>query len=338
MKRLIALIVLLAATAAGCTTEQGTGNANANNGTANANTNANANASKSPEAVSESDVIAREKALWDTIKRKDFDAFGNMLADDQVYVTSTGVFDKAGTIKDVKEIEFTDLSMQDFKVVNIDKDAVAVTYTVSAKGMYQGKPMPPGNMRASTAWVNRGGKWLAIYHQDTDVKQPPASQKATANANTNANANQSPKAATATASPATPAGSPATAAGSAIDPLGREKAVWDAIKRKDFAAFAAMLAPDAIEVEGSGVYDRSQSVEGLKQANLPANMTQTDYKEIKLDADASLITYTVKDPKDTAAPEGERHSSIWVKRDGQWLAAFHQGTVIVKPPPAPPAK
>ena len=45
-------------------------------------------ASPAAVAMTEAAAIAKEKAIWDTIKNKDWDAFGNMLADDQVEVTA----------------------------------------------------------------------------------------------------------------------------------------------------------------------------------------------------------------------------------------------------------
>jgi hypothetical protein len=51
---------------------------------------------------------------------------------------------------------------------------------------------------------------------------------------------------------------------------------------------------------------------------------QSDFKTVNFDSDALLVTYLVKssDPK---VPQ-ERHTTIWVKRDGKWKALFHQGT------------
>ena len=48
-------------------------------------------------------MTAKEKAAWDTLKKKDFDAFGNMLASDYIEVGDDGVFDKAGIIADLKD-------------------------------------------------------------------------------------------------------------------------------------------------------------------------------------------------------------------------------------------
>ncbi len=56
---------------------------------------------------------------------------------------------------------------------------------------------------------------------------------------------------------------------------------------------------------------------------------------MKLDSDASLVTYVLK--ISGATPDQERHSTIWIDRGGKWLALFHHGTPVMKAPAAMPA-
>ena len=279
-------------------------------------------ASPAAVAMTEADAIAKEKAIWDTIKNKDWDAFGNMLADDQLEVTGEGVNDKAASIASVKKFEPTEVVFSDWKFLSIDKDAFIVIYTANTKGKYDGIEFKPVSARASSAWVNRGGKWLAIYHQECPVKPPM------------------PPAKTSTKSPATATSSPAaapvlTAAGP--DAIANEKMVWDLFKAKNWDAFAALLAPDSIEVESEGVYDKAESVKGVSTFDA-SKFELSDFKTVNLDADAMLVTYVSKMAGMTKmagmSPDGERHSTIWVNRDGKWLALFHHGgTAVMKPAP-----
>jgi len=124
-------------------------------------------------AISEADAIAKEKAIWETIKNKDFETFANTLADDQVEVAADGVHDKAASIAAVKPFEPTEISFSDWKLLPNDKDAVVITYTVTSKGKYKGKEYPSEPVRGSSAWVNRGGKWLAMFHQECAASASP---------------------------------------------------------------------------------------------------------------------------------------------------------------------
>ena len=121
-----------------------------------------------------------------------------------------------------------------------------------------------------------------------------------------------------------------SAAISEDDLIAREKQVWDALKRKDYDAFAAFLADDQMEVNSSGVYDRAGTIKGVKEIDL-SSATLSDFKVLKLDNDAAVVTYLVKGATPLFTAEGELHSTVWVKRKGKWLAVFHQGTAAAKP-------
>ncbi|MBA2526193.1 MAG: DUF4440 domain-containing protein [Pyrinomonadaceae bacterium] len=258
-------------------------------------------------ALSEADAIAKEKAIWDTIKNKDYEAFGNMLADDQIEVLPDAVRDKAASIAGVKEFEPTEITFSDWKYLPIDKDAVVLAYHVDLKGRFKGKEFAPQSVRASSAWINRNGKWLAAYHQECEVSTTPPPTAGSSPARTSA----SP---TSTSTPVT----------TDADPVATEKALWETLKSKNYDGFAAFLAADAMEVEPNGVYDKAGTVSEVRKFDF-SKVQLSEFKSVAFDVDAALVTYLVKLPGSAPA---ERHSTIWAKRDGKWLAVFHHGTPI----------
>lgn len=304
MKRIILLAVSLLAASA-CTTTQAPSNSAA---TPPANTTASATP-KAEMNTNDSGATAQEKQIWDNIKKQDADAFAAMLADDFVYISNDGVYDKAGTVDGIKQMALTDVTLSDWKTVQLGKDAAVVTYTVNIKGTSGGQPVPPDSMRAGSVWVNRGGKWVGVFHQDTPVKERPADQQAS-----------STPSAKATASPAE--SKPAEPVSD--DPVAREKQVWDALKKKDYDRFASLLAEDQIEVGGSGVNDKAASVAGVRNADL-GSAVLSDFKTTKINDDAVVVTYMIKGVKGMP-PAGARASTVWAKRDGNWLAVYHQDT------------
>jgi len=250
MKKISALVSFLSLLifAAACTTEP----------TINTGTNSNANMSMSKTAApSEADIIAKEKAAWDTLKKKDYDAFGNMLASDYLEVTDNGVFDKAGIVADIKDFELTDATFSDWKMLPIDNDAAIITYNTTLKATYKGKEVPPGPYHSAGAWVNRDGKWLALFYQQTPVKTPPP-----------------PPPPAGAATPEKSAASPAARmADAGSDPIANEKIVWDAFKSKNYDAFAALLDPAFVEIESTGVYDKAGSVKGASSFEISFSYT-----------------------------------------------------------------
>src|SRR5207244_3216922 len=107
--------------------------------------------------------------------------------------------------------------------------------------------------------------------------------------------------------------------------------------KKDYDRFASYLSDNSIEVEETGVYDKPGSVKGVSMLDA-SKATLSDFKAMKLDDDASLVTYLVKIPVKGVSPLGERHSTIWTNKDGKWLTDFHEGTSATPPPKAPAKK
>ena len=297
MKKLFVLISLLSVAAA-CAAPP------ANQGNVNTSTVAE---KPSVPAMTEADAIAKEKAVWDAITKKDYDGFAAMLDSGQLEVMSDGVMDKATSVTSVKDFEPTETTFSNWKFLSIDKDSYVVVYDASMKGKYKGKEFPPTTVHASSAWANRDGTWLAVYHQECEVmKMPPPPSPST----------QKPAASPAT----TPAQAVATS-----DPVANEKMVWDFLKAGQYDAFGAILATDAIEVEPNGVFDKAGIITGVKGMDF-SKSTTSDFKSLKIDSDAALVTYLLTTPG--AKPAEERHTTIWAMRDGKWLAVFHHGTPI----------
>ena len=316
MKRIIVLVALLAAASACTPAEQGNGN-NSNLVVANANS---ATPQASPASVSDADIIAQERQLLDALKAKNWDAFAAKLADDQIYVSGEGVYDKTQSVEGVKKTDFKEFTTSDMKVLKLDQDAAVLTYTNVAKGTYEGKPLPDTPSRDTTIWVNRGGKWLAVFHQETYAQPPATPGASTANSNSAAS-NSNSTAPGATASPA------ATVAAAPANVTDAEKQVWDMLKAGNWDGFAAFLTSDFVEVESDGVYDKAGSIAGVKRMDF-STAALSDFKEVKLDADASVLIYVSKGRGKDWPPKGMRHSTVWVNRGGKWQAAFHQGTII----------
>lgn len=302
MKRVL-IITMLLVVASACTSQAPTNSTTPTNTSANTN----AQAPKSTAAMSDTELMAREKQVLDALKNKDWNTFGSFLSDDHVYVGDHGVQDKKSSIDGLsaalKDATITEISMADFKSLSLDKDAVIVTYTTTTKGTLDGKEMTSMPQRNSSVWANRGGKWLAVFHQDTDV--------AKAAAPSGTGAKLTPKPAVGLTEP---------------DAIAREKQAWEAIEKKDWDAFTSMLADDEWEIESDGVFDKAGTLNGLSQSNDMPKMTLSDFKVLKIDDDAAIVTYTVK-PETGKPGATEMHAStVWINRGGKWLAIFHQGT------------
>jgi hypothetical protein len=255
------------------------------------------------------DISAKEKAAWDAFKRKDEAAFKKYLLPDYFGVTAGGVSDTAQSLTGMKDTELSDYTLADWKLTTIDKDAVLLTYTATnEKATYKGKPVPSGPYYEASVYINRNGEWLNIYYQETLQQKMPMASPSPAKPATPANAGSSPV---------------AKPAETTDDVAANEKLVWDAIKSRNYDAFGSYLADDSTEIEETGVYDKAGSIKGVQGFDA-SKATLSDWKTVKFDDDASVVTYKVTIPGEK--PDTGYHSTIWVKRDGKWHAFFHMGT------------
>lgn len=116
-------------------------------------------------------LIALEKRAWEEWKNKNGSFYKTLLIDEAVNVTAEGVADKSQIIKNVSSgCEVKSFSLDNIKVIMLDKDAAILTYTAMQDGVCGGKTIP-AKVLASSVYVKRGGKWLNAFYQETPAVQ-----------------------------------------------------------------------------------------------------------------------------------------------------------------------
>ncbi|HEY6217770.1 MAG TPA: nuclear transport factor 2 family protein [Pyrinomonadaceae bacterium] len=122
-------------------------------------------------AQSQRAIIATEKKLWEGWKNKDFKAFKANLSTDSILIGDMGVADKATALKDLEgtPCEVKSYELSDIKVTFLNSSAALITYKATQDATCGGTQVPAA-IWASSAYVMRGGKWLAASHQETPAK------------------------------------------------------------------------------------------------------------------------------------------------------------------------
>ena len=124
----------------------------------------------SKDSKVEAQIIALEKAGWEAWKNKDAKWFQNNSIDEVMWINSESVTDKPQFIKDLSTCDVKSYSLDNFKFVMLDKDAVLMTYTAMQDGVCNGKKIPL-QVRATVNYVKRGGKWLEAMYMETPTAQ-----------------------------------------------------------------------------------------------------------------------------------------------------------------------
>ena len=127
-------------------------------------------AAKAPDAKTEAQIIALEKAGWEAWKNNDATWFQRNLTDDYVGATASGLWDKAKVVSATpKGCAVKSFALANFKVVMLDANVALLTYTATQDGVCEGKAIPD-KVRAMVNYVKRGGKWLEASYMEKPME------------------------------------------------------------------------------------------------------------------------------------------------------------------------
>lgn len=114
-----------------------------------------------------------------------------------------------------------------------------------------------------------------------------------------------------------------------------EKGAWEAWKKKDAAYFESFLSDDTVQVGAGGVGRKAQIVKGIGESTCDVkSYTVGDIDVVMLNVDTAILTYSATQDATcggAAEPSPVWASSVFVRRGGKWLAAFHQETPAQRP-------
>jgi hypothetical protein len=121
-------------------------------------------------------IIAQEQMIIDAIKKRDANAFKSMVDANGYEVTSQGTRSLSDLMTELfsPDLTFTELKMENPMVKRLDKDSAVLTYKSTGTATYKGQTSS-GTSYDTTIYVRRAGKWLAVFHQSTDMAKPGAS-------------------------------------------------------------------------------------------------------------------------------------------------------------------
>jgi hypothetical protein len=130
------------------------------------------------DAQAEKALIAAERAVQDAVAKGNVEVFKQHVAADAWTIDSmSGRMPVADFVKDfanmTKEMKITSWDITDTKTIWADANAAVLTYKWTGVGTYQGQPVP-SPVWCSTVWAKKGGKWMAVFHQESAAMPAPA--------------------------------------------------------------------------------------------------------------------------------------------------------------------
>ncbi len=118
----------------------------------------------------ETQIIALEKQAWQEWTNKNTSFVQNYLADDAFYVYADGIVDKAQIVKSIPTCDLKSFSLDNFTFRMLDKNSALLNYTAAQDATCYGKKQA-ANIRVSSVYVRRGGKWLSLSYMETPIAQ-----------------------------------------------------------------------------------------------------------------------------------------------------------------------
>jgi hypothetical protein len=110
-----------------------------------------------------------------------------------------------------------------------------------------------------------------------------------------------------------------------------EKQLWEAWKNKDMGPFKQHLTDDTVMVDPGGITHGKDKAVDFMTKN-PCDVKSYSLGDMKvdwIDKDTALVTYKAQSDATCGGqktPESVYAASLWVKKNGKWLGAFHQET------------
>jgi len=113
-------------------------------------------------------LIANERALYGAVAKGDRSTFLSLTLPDGVWTTAPGFVPMKLLADRLETFALNTWDVVNPRVIRLDDNSAVVVYSWQGAGTSQNLPLPP-TLLASTTWTKRDGKWLAAFHQETEL-------------------------------------------------------------------------------------------------------------------------------------------------------------------------
>lgn len=123
------------------------------------------------KAALEKALIANEHKVADALMKKDKATVTSLIAADGWSADGNGFMKSADFFAALDQLVIKSYRISDEKVAWVDANTAIVGYKWTGAGTFAGQPFPT-SVYASSVWTKRGDKWVAVFHQETEVAKP----------------------------------------------------------------------------------------------------------------------------------------------------------------------
>ncbi len=106
-----------------------------------------------------------ERFFWQERKAKQWASLQQRMSATYVYLAPDGAHDRDATLQLLQRFQITDYTLGDFEIHTSAPDVI-VTYTASARGSFDGQPLPPRPRRVMSVWQHTKQGWITTAHAE----------------------------------------------------------------------------------------------------------------------------------------------------------------------------
>jgi hypothetical protein len=114
-------------------------------------------------------IVSMEAEGLDCLKSGDLKHFGDLTADDAIFLDDHGPADKATVLKNVTNFKLLDYSMENIQFRQLTRSSGLITYKIHEHGRSHGYEFHAAAY-VTSIWARRGRSWVCTFSQETGTK------------------------------------------------------------------------------------------------------------------------------------------------------------------------
>jgi hypothetical protein len=116
-------------------------------------------------------VVAKEREELEALKSADYEKFASLIADDAIFLNAGGPGTKAQVVENSSHFKLLEFAMDDINFVPLTANSGIVIYKLTQKASSGGHEFT-SVVHASATWIERDGKWVSVFSQETPARKP----------------------------------------------------------------------------------------------------------------------------------------------------------------------
>ena len=114
-------------------------------------------------------ILDKEKAVWQIVQDKKFDAFSENFASDYRAAYAEGLFNLDQEKEAIHKVDLKSYSISDSTVVMPDQNTALLTYKATMQATLDGKDMS-GRWNCASLWHRSGAEWKLVFHTEVNAQ------------------------------------------------------------------------------------------------------------------------------------------------------------------------